>query len=195
MMKELYRKELNVKALKDTLSYPEFMNINIEKDVLDVILGKTSDHYGIKPVYKIFVDINVAARRKEIDHFPIKKSIFSLIAYENCIIEGTTKASSTMDIDAEPLAPNNWTYGFRCTLQPYFFTVKLLEGFTQAGLRWKRISPFRMTVKNTKIKVEVGICKYEASFVVDFLQRRGKVMDLLDIFHTVYIFLYKNIHF
>lgn len=195
MMKELYKREINIKALKDTLSYPEFAHINIEKDILDVLYNKAPDRYGIKPIYTIFVDISLSIKRKEINHFPIKKGIFQRFDYENFILEGTTKASSSMEIDSDSQIPSNWVFGFRCTLQAYFFTVKLLEGFTKAGLSWKRISSFRMSAKNQKIKLEVGIFKYEDALVVDCMVKKGKLMDMLDILHTVYVYIYKNIHY
>lgn len=192
MMKNLYKNELNIKALKDTLTYPEFRHINVETEVMSILNKQTRDEYGIIPVYKIFVDIDVARKRKNVESLPIKPGTFA--DKKNELVEGSTKSSSYMDV-VEEGPPNNWTYGFRCKLQPCFFIVKLLECFREAGFRYKRIAEFKLKLKNPHLQAEVCIYKYHDTFVVDFLVKKGKVLCCVDVLYQVYITLYHNIHF
>jgi len=192
MMKMLYKNELNLKALRDTLTYPEFRNINVETEVIGILNKQVKDEYGIIPVYKIFVDIDVAQKRKNIENFPTKPGTFAEKKLD--IIEGSTKSSSCMDL-VEEGPPNNWTYGFRCKLQPCFFIVKLLECFREAGFKYKRISEFKLNLKNSQVVAEVGIYKYHDTYVVDFLIKKGKVLCCVDVLYQVYKTLYRNIHF
>ena len=195
-MKELYRKEINYKVLKDALTYPEFTNINMEENVINVISGLAKDEYGIMPVYKIVLDIELAKKRKEIQSFPIKKSIMQDKGSDCLIIEGSTKASSCMEADTDIMSPNNWVYGFRCSLQPYFFTIKLIECFNESGLQVKRIGTFKLSVKKNKTsKFEVNIFKEQDTFIVDCVLKKGGCMEYFDTLNRVYACLYKYIHF
>jgi 5'-AMP-activated protein kinase, catalytic alpha subunit len=195
ILKELYSKQINIKVLKDTISYPEFANINIQTNVIDVITGTAKDEFYIMPIYKIFLDIEISKKRKEIQSHPIKSSIFKPKNIECFIVDGSTKASSCNGIDHECAMPSNWVYGFRCNLQPYYFIVKLAECFNAVGLKYKRISAFRLKLKKSSIKFVVSIYRHQDAFVIDCTLKKGTKILFFDIIYSIYSTLYKNIHF
>ena len=197
MMKELYRKEINLTAIKDTLTFAEFANIAVDENLINVISGKDRDELGIRPVYKILLDIEVAKKRKEIGNCPVKRSIFRTQELERLGIEGSTKASSTMEIDNEigTAIPNNWVYGIRCSLQPYYFTVKLIECLDCSGLVIKKIGPFKLIAKTKRIRMEISIYKLLESFIIDCVLKKGMVMEFFDTLTKVYMLMHKKIHF
>ena len=194
MLKELYKNELNIKVLKDALTYQEFKNINIETDVLKILNKQIRDDFGLVPVYKIILDIDLAKKRKSIESYPIKSATF-IDKKMDLVMEGSTKSSSYMDVMVYEGGPNNWTYGFRCSLQPCFFIVKLLESFRDSGIRYKRIAEFKLKLKVQSMLMEVGIYKYHDTYVVDFVLKHGKVLCMVDLLYNVYTCLYRNIHF
>jgi serine/threonine protein kinase len=193
MLKELYKNDLNIQVLKDALTYPEFKNINVENEVLGIFNKVIRDDFGLIPVYKIILDIDLSRKRKNIENFPIKAATFSDKKNET-LLEGSTKSSSYMDVVYEG-SPSNWTYGFRCSLQPCFFMVKLLESFRDSGIKYKRIAEYKLRLKVKEMVMEVGIFKYHDTYVVDFLLKHGKVFSMVDVLYNVYTCLYRNIHF
>ena len=197
MMKELYRKEINIKALKDTLSFAEFANVAVDDHLINIINGKDKDEFGIRPVYKIVLDIEVAKKRKEIINCPIPRSIFKTQEMERLVVEGSTKGSSIMDIDneASTVIPNNWVYGIRCSLQPYYFIVKLIECLNCSGLDIEKIGAFKLIAKNRRIRMEISIYKLLESFIIDCVLKKGTFMEFFDSLTKVYTLMHKNIHF
>ena len=196
IIKELYRKEINITALKDTLRYPEFSNIKIEQNVINVIEGKINDEYGIMPVYKIVLDIELAKRRREIQNFPMKRTLLQDKNTDYLGIDGSTKSCSLKDLDTEISTPNNWVYGFRCSLQPYYFTMKLIECFNESGLKIKRFDNFKISVrKDKRCQFQVNIFKEHDTFIVDCVLKKGGCMEYFDTLNRVYACFYKYIHF
>lgn len=194
LLKELYRKEINIKVLSDTLLFPEFSNINIEADVINILNGVTQDVYGIVPVYKILLDIDLAKKRKELQKSLPKPSIFKKINRKGLTVEGSTKASSMMDLESEKLGPNNWVYGIRCSLQPYYFTVKLIESLTDSGLIIKKVAAFKLIGKTKGIKMEINLYKPKESFIIDCVLKKGSQMEFFDYLTRVYLLMYRHIH-